>query len=271
MLVLLGPSFDGEGPSIERLAQLTGLLAYDLRSRFKPGCWGVVKALADAEQALALGAELRAEGYPVVVVDRDVALTPERHFVALEGLALEADQMLLRMGERTMAVPYGALLALARGDVGVKAPPARTATSSSSTFRAVVPSAADVAVFRENVQRTVDSYPVGDLHFVTVRWVARIDARHFDFGMLKNPTGAPARDLDSLLDELAERAQLRVDRGSRASSLASFAMTVQRSLTPNPGSRMQREAGSEDRFDLYSRLLAEAELQAVSQLGRRGR
>jgi hypothetical protein len=34
---------------------------------------------------------------------------------------------------------------------------------------------------------------------------------------------------------------------------------------------MQREAGSEDRFDLYSRLLAEAELQAVSQLGRRGR
>ena len=32
-------------------AEATGLVAYDLRSRLKPGWWGVIRALGDAEQA----------------------------------------------------------------------------------------------------------------------------------------------------------------------------------------------------------------------------
>ena len=54
MLVLLGPSFAGGDAEYQRLSKVTGMVAYDLRSRVKPGSWGLVKALADETEAARL-------------------------------------------------------------------------------------------------------------------------------------------------------------------------------------------------------------------------
>ena len=54
MLVMLAPSFDGSTDSYARLAKVTGMVAYDLKSRVKPGVWGIVRALADEAQATEL-------------------------------------------------------------------------------------------------------------------------------------------------------------------------------------------------------------------------
>ena len=51
MLVLLGPSFAGGDADYQRLSKATGMVAYDLRARLKPGMWGLVKALADEAEA----------------------------------------------------------------------------------------------------------------------------------------------------------------------------------------------------------------------------
>jgi hypothetical protein len=50
-LVLLGPGFDGSDQGYQTLARATGLVLYDLRSRVKPGSWGLVKSFGDAGQA----------------------------------------------------------------------------------------------------------------------------------------------------------------------------------------------------------------------------
>ncbi|HYQ30000.1 MAG TPA: hypothetical protein VER04_22375, partial [Polyangiaceae bacterium] len=78
MLVMLAPSFDGSNDAYARLVRATGMLAYDLRSRLKAGVWGVVKTLADEDQARELLERLVAEGLPALVVPRDVAHDPNR-------------------------------------------------------------------------------------------------------------------------------------------------------------------------------------------------
>jgi len=82
MLVLLGPSFAGGDAEYQRLSKATGMVAYDLRARLKPGTWGLIKALADAVEAERLSTALLAEGFPIVVVPREVATDPERPLVA---------------------------------------------------------------------------------------------------------------------------------------------------------------------------------------------
>src|SRR3954470_21015444 len=88
MLVMLAPSCDGSTDAYGRLARATGMLAYDLKSRLKPGVWGVVRALADEEQAHALVQRLREEGFPVVVMAREVAHDPNRRIVTVRALEL---------------------------------------------------------------------------------------------------------------------------------------------------------------------------------------
>ena len=60
MLVLPGPSFAGGDAEYQRLSRVTGMVAYDLRSRVKPGMWGLVNALADEAEAGRLAGLLRA-------------------------------------------------------------------------------------------------------------------------------------------------------------------------------------------------------------------
>ncbi len=262
MLVMLAPSFDGSADAYARLARVTGLVAYDLKARVKPGIWGVVRALADEEQANELAKALLAEGLPVFIVPREVAFDPNRRIVTIRGLEMRADQIILHLREREMSIPFGALTCIVRGEVHLGHVPARSVTPSSSTFRAVVPSAADMQVFRESLSPSnFESYAAADLHFATVLWAARIDARSFDFSVLGATSESPASDLDELVDELSTRSGVRVDRGVRLSSVVSVLMQNGGTRT-GPASqapRSSREPPSDDRFDPYSRVIAEAE------------
>jgi hypothetical protein len=269
MLVLMGPPFEGTDEQYGALSRATGLVAYELRTKLKPDSWGVVRALADPLQADQLADALRGLGFRVALIDSLVAHDSERRIVTLRGLALGEDRLVLGLSEREIAIPYAAILVVVRGEVQIGQRPQIRSTSSSSTFRAVVPSASDVAVFRESVQSVqLDAYAAADIHFVTVPWIARIDARNFDFSVLGEVSDSPVQDLDRLVDWIGTRANVRVDRKSRVSSLSSFASIAPptRNTTPNPGGvtsqRGRLDSGSgDDRFDAYSRLVAEAERQ----------
>jgi len=261
MLVMLAPSFDGSGDAYARLGRATGMLAYDLKSRLKAGVWGVVRALADEEQAQVLLQRLLAEGLPALIVPTDVAHDPNRRIVTIRALELRGDHLLLHLREREMPIPFGALTCVVRGEVHIGQLPNRTATPSSATFRAVTPSPGDVQVFRESVSSSnFDSYAAADLHFATVLWVARLDARNFDFSGLGLASESIASDLDQLVDVLAERANIRVDRGVRTSSVASALQggSFRTAGVPSHAPR-SKETPPDERFDPYSRVIGEAE------------
>jgi hypothetical protein len=258
MLVLLGPPFSGTDADYARLAELTGLVAYDLRTRLKPGTWGVVRALGDREQAGALAERLREAGYRACAVDSAIGHDPARAIVAIRGLEVGESEITVHLRERSMTLPHAALLAMVRGEVQTGTRPHSLRSSSSATFRAVVPDA-DVAVFREQLAGgSFDAYAAADIHFVTVLWVARIDVRSFDFAPFGLESGT-AQDLDRLVDAIAAHTGVRVDRASRTSSIASSAASPPpRSGTPNPGALPASRVPAE-RFDFYSRMVAEAE------------
>ena len=263
MLVMLAPSFDGSTDAYARLVKATGMLAYDLKSRLKPGVWGVVKALADEAQANALAQRLLAEGLPALMVPREVAHDGNRRIVTIRGLGLGHDQIVLHLREREMPIPFGALTCIVRGEVHTGTIPSRSVTPSSATFRAVAPSTSDLQVFRESVSASnFNAYAAADLHFATVLWVARLDARSFDFSPLGLASESPASDLDQLVDALSERSGVRVDRGVRVSSVVSSLMQGAASRGAGAVSqapRSARESPSDDRFDPYSRVIGEAE------------
>jgi hypothetical protein len=262
MLVMLAPSFDGSSDAYLRLARATGLVAYDLKARVKPGVWGVVKALADEAQARELSDRLLAEGFPVFVVPREVAHDPNRRIITIRSLEMRADQLVLHLREREMSIPFGALCCIVRGEVHLGHVPTRSITPSSSTFRAVVPSASDVQMFRESLSSSnFEAYAAADLHFATVLWVARIDARSFDFSVFGTTSESPASDLDLLVDELSSRSGVRVDRGVRSSSVGSVLLQRGASAPNSQAPRSSREVPGDERFDPYSRLIAEAERQ----------
>lgn len=279
MLVLLGPSFAGGDADYQRLSKVTGMVAYDLRARLKPGMWGLVRALADEVEAQRLATSLRVEGFPVVVVPREVASDQERPIVWLRGLAIEEAQLKLSLSERSMSVPAAALCSIVRGEAQVgKGGFGRIGgggATSSATFRAVVPSASDVQVFREPAPpASFEAFAAADLHFHSVTWIARIDARSFDFGALGIEDSSPAGALDALVDRLALLGGVRVDRSARASSISSFTQQAARSpgqhSVPPPASAAHRakEISGDDRFDPYSRVVGEAERLLAAQLQR---
>lgn len=270
MLVLLAPTFTGADAEYQRLSRVTGMVAYDLRARLKPGMWGLVKSLADAAEAQRLADSLLAEGFPVVAVPREVATDAERPFVGLKSLTLEEQQLTLELRERVMQVPVAALCAIVRGEAQVgKAGGARAAGASggtsSATFRAVVPSASELQVFRESMPATsFEAFAAADLHFHSVKWIARIDARAFDFARLGVSATTPAAALDGLVDRLALAANARVDRAARASSIGSFTQQAARAAATSipPGgahSLRGKEIAGDERFDPYSRVVGEAE------------
>ncbi len=276
MLVLLGPSFAGGDAEYQHLSKVTGMVAYDLRSRVKPGSWGLVKALADEVEAARLAGVLRGEGFPIVVVAREVASDPERPIVALRALEINGHELTLSLRERSMTVPAAALCSIVRGEAQVGNTRARAqggSGSSSSTFRAVVPDASDLQVFRESVPPgSFEAFAAADLHFHSVSWIARIDARSFDFRALGIGAVSPAGALDTLVDRLALLAKVRVDRSARASSVASFAQQATRNAAPQsippsmPMSQRAKEVAGDERFDPYSRVVGEAERQWAATL-----
>jgi hypothetical protein len=265
MLVLLGPPFSGSDDEYSRLAAVTGLLAYDLKTRIRPGVWGVVRALANDDQSNELATRLRAQGFRVVVVDPAITADPGRAFVPLKAMELRDTDVVLHLSERSMPIAYRALLTIVRGEVQIGTRP--RARPSSTSLRAVVPSAADIEVFRETVSSSeLDAYAAADIHFATVLWAARIDVRNFDFSILGASGSGSAQDLDRVVDHLAQRAGMRVDRGSRISSLASYAGgRPNRQTSPIPGQAPTSRRDTPERFDGYSRLVAEAEREAAKQ------
>jgi hypothetical protein len=270
MLVLLGPSFAGGDAEYQRLSKVTGMVAYDLRARLKPAMWGLVKALADEVEALRLATALQAEGFPIVVVGREVASDPERPIVWLKALSIDDQQLTLQLSERSMSVPAAALCSIVRGEAQVgkgnqgRMGSAGSATSSA-TFRAVVPNANDLQVFRESApQSNFEAFAAADLHFHSVTWIARIDARSFDFRELGIAASSPAGALDTLVDRLALLSGARVDRSARASSVSSFTQQAARavgphSVPPASGAQRSKEISGDDRFDPYSRVIGQAE------------
>jgi hypothetical protein len=273
MLVLLGPSFAGGDADYQRLSKATGMVAYDLRARVKPGSWGLIKALADESEAQRLAGALSAEGFPIAVVPREVASDAERPIVALKALAIDGQQLTLQLRERSMTVPAAALCSIVRGEAQVgKASTSRAAGGvSSSTFRAVVPNSSDLQVFRESMPPTsFEAFAAADLHFHSVTWIARIDARAFDFRALGIAAASPAGALDTLVDRLGLLAKVRVDRAARGSSIASFTQQASRGAPPHhvatPMSQRGKEIAGDERFDPYSRVVGEAERTLAAQI-----
>jgi hypothetical protein len=259
MFVLLGPGFEGTQDAYQRLAAATGLVGYDLRARIRPGTWGVVKALADESQALDLAHALEAARFSPVLIERRVAHDPARRILPARGLSLQETGFVLELRDRQMSIEYAALACVVRGEVQPGRTTQRgagTTGPSSATFRAVAVS--DAPLLREASQSPFEAYQAADLHFLSVPWIARLDARAFvSSGAEVNP-----RALDAVVDALAERARVRVDRGVRTSSVASLA---EQSATPwaqtsePPGVREARREQADERFDPYSRLIGEAE------------
>lgn len=262
MLVLLGPSFDASEASYQALARATGLVPYDLKNRIKPGVWGCIKVVGDLGQARDLGSRLLAEGFPVVLVDQHVAHDPDRRHVAVHRIELRESDFRLELKDREMIIPYRALTCIVEGEVQPGRTAARGAqqgSPSSGSFRAVAPGVAEMQVFRDAVLGNQVGYLAADLHFATVLWVARIDTRTFDFGEGRGPS--VASELAELVDEIAKRASIRVDRTVKTSSVASVGDQPQsmRSASWPPVSQRIREEAADQRFDTYSRLIGEAE------------
>ncbi len=273
MLILIGPGFKATEPRLQRLAQLTGLVVYDLKTKLRPGCWGVLRVLADVEQARDLTGQLQKEAFPAVLVDAEVSHDPARRIVAVDRLTLSGDSLLLELSGQSMPVPFKGLSSIVTGEVHVRSERGTSAASSGNAYRAVVPTIQDIQAFRENqVVTSYDAYHVADLHFATVLWVARLDARRTDCTALGDFAGSPAQRLDQVVDKIARLTSVRVDAAVRTSSLASFATRPppMRSASPAPGSPVsaqeRRQAPSDPRFDGYSRLVAQAEREALALL-----
>ena len=259
MLVLLGPSFDTTEASFQALARVTGLVPYDLKTRLKPGAWGCLKVVGDIGQARDLGSRLIADGFPVVLVDQAVAHDPDRRHVAVHRIELRESDFVLSLKDREMTIPYGALTCVVEGEVQPgrsSARDAQPASPSSGSFRAVTPGPTELVSFRESQQV---GYLAADLHFATVVWVARIDTRVFEFGD-DRPSNVAA-ELAALVDKIAARANVRVDRAVKMSNVAAAGEQPpsRRAASWPPLSARMKEEAQDQRFDTYSRLIGEAE------------
>jgi len=272
MLVLLSPEFSGSELQIAQLAQVTGLLPYDLRTRLRPGVWGVLRVLADYDQSQALVVQLTGLGFQAVAIDSTVGQDPERKVVYLRGLDVTDQGMTLRLSERQMFVPFGALLTIVRGEVHVgRSQRGNTLGALAGQLRSTpqigpwtgAPVGESAVMGDGRNPGVTDVFAAADLHFVTVPWIARIDARDLDFPSIIPAQTNAAERLDYLVDWLANQAHIRVDRHLRVSSLGSHtvasrgvASTPQGSVSPG---RRSGSSTSDEHFDAYSRLVAEAE------------
>lgn len=273
MLVLLGPSYAATDGEVEALVLETGLAPYDLRSRLRPGAWSVVRAVADHEQALDLAAKLRTQGFQCCALDSAVGHDTARRIAYLRGVDIAGDQAILRLAERTMTVPLGALLTIVRGDVHLgRNPLSASMPVASTSIRGATgspillsPGGAATELYRDSRGVTTQEvFVAADIHFVTVPWLARIDARDCEF-LGRGPGDSNFADrLDQFIDDLAAAAHIRVDRHVKTSNLASHTAGTQRMVTPSangPGSSRRGAGAADEHFDAYSRMIGEAERQ----------
>jgi hypothetical protein len=261
MMLLVGPGFEGSPDDLRRLAELTGLVQYDIKTRLRAGSWGVLLVLADAGEAEALLVVLQQHGIPTVMINPMVAFDQSRRIVRVDSLSLESDALTIVAAGQSMRVDPKVLLVVVRGEV--RANTGGWRSSSSSRIQAVAPTAAEVQVFRERMENEyTESFPGADLHFATVQWVARLDPRQLDFDALGIQGVGPLAKLEQLAETLAQMADVRIDRSFPHSSLASFAERAPplRTRTPMPSSppSSPRNLGHQP-FDGYSRLVGEAE------------
>ncbi len=249
-----------------KLVRSTGMVAYDLKTRLRPGQWGVLRAVASFAEAEDVAATLRHEGLCAHVIDSSLVTEPERAIVAVESVSKTETELGLLVATRWMTVPLAALLVMVRGELreGDAATVRGTATSSSARLRAVVPAGGDLDV--PHVQTAgpgPDADPVLDLHFVTVPWVARLDSRVTDLGAFGLPPRR-AESLDRVATLLSDASGVRVDRGARLSSLWSYTDRAVRGASRAPGGSTPPGSGRvrgvvDPRFDAYSLMVAAAE------------
>lgn len=270
MLVLIGPRYSATSEELTLVASETGLTPYDLRMRLRPGAWSVVRAVADQEQALSVASRLASQGLQSCALNSAIGMDASRAIVYLRELVVSPSQVLLRMAEREMNVPLGALLTIVRGDVHLgRTLHAVPSTGSSSAMRAATPislqpSTATVseAALDQRAGLDQDVFVAADLHFVTVPWIARIDARDCAIAGEEQRSGNYADRLDAVIDALSRMAGIRVDRDIKISNLPSHAASPQRQGTGNgPISTRRGHVSVDEYFDSYSRLIGEAERQ----------
>jgi hypothetical protein len=273
MLVLLGPRYSATEEEIDILVAETGLALYDLRTRLRPGAWSVVRAVADATQAIETAMRLRERGLQCCALDSAVGQDPARRIVYLRGIDVMSEHVVLRLAERAMKIPLGALLTIVRGDVHLgRLPLSVSLQTSTPSLRAastatskLTSSPASVDVFREQRGSSIQQvFVAADVHFVTVPWLARMDARDCEFLGQSSDTANYAERLDRFLDDLGQVARIRVDRHVKTSSLASHTAGTQRMVTPSPAgpaSTRRGAAATDEHFDAYSRMIGEAERQ----------
>lgn len=259
MFVLLGPDFEGSDETYQRLSRATGFVAYDLRSRLRPGSWGVVKALADPAQANALAQALVDAGFRPVLVERTVAHDPERRIVPVRGIQLREREFVLALRERDMAVEFAAIACAVRGEVlPGRVAQASSASGPSSGSMRIAAVVSEASIGREAPQSLFEAYQALDLHFLSVPWIARLDVH----ALAGSAFEQSPRGLDQLADELARKAGVRVDRTARTSSVVALAeqSAAPRALASEPPSlREARREHADERFDAYSRVVGEAE------------
>jgi hypothetical protein len=187
--------------------------------------------------------------------------------VPVHGIELGEAAFTLKLKDREMKIPYGALTCIVEGEVqpGRAVGAASPGGASSGSLRAVVPGGPELQLAREAHLAAPMGYLAADLHFATVRWIARLDSRVFDFGADRG--GNVAINLSNVTNQLAAKAGVRVDRSVRVSSVASFAEqpVSMRGMSWPPVSTRGKSDAADGRFDSYSRVLGEAE-----RLARRG-
>lgn len=270
MLVLVGPRYSATETELGILTAETGLAAYDLRTRLRSGAWSVVRAVADAKQAEQIAKRLKERGLQCCALDSAVGQDPLRRIVYLRGIEAKSDQLVLRLAEREMTIPNGALLAIVRGDVhlgrmplGISTQPSSQSLRAAATAGMLSSNPAPGEVFREPRSPPVhEVFVAADIHFVTVPWLARLDVRDCELSGHGTDAANHAERLDRFIDELARRAKIRVDRNVKTSSLASHTAGSQRMATPSPAgpiSTRRTMAATDEHFDAYSRMVGEAE------------
>ena len=254
MLVLIGPSFQGTDNQYAQLSDVTGLVQYELRTRLRQNSWGLLKAIAEEQEAEQLAFQLRTLGYEAVAVDPSVGQDEQRQIVSVCAIQFGAQCADVQVRTRSMVIPYAAFLTIVRGEVVMDT---LSEAGSESRFRA-----SRSSVLPPSPQATTgrfDSFIAADIHFCTVNWIGRIDSRHFDFSEFELHDGNPIKNLDRVTDHLAERAGgIPVDRCVKRSSVAGFVAPPSRSSQP-PTSVAADPVSGDSRFDSYSRIIGEAE------------
>ena len=119
MIVAVGPPLDAVEQHMDLLCHLTGLVAYDLKTRLRPDAWGVVRTLADPKDAFALAHKLQENGLRAVVLDPAVAWDPARRTASVRALEIGTEMLVVTLREGTLRLPHTSLVSIVRGELRI--------------------------------------------------------------------------------------------------------------------------------------------------------